>query len=270
MLSPFSDPLRDDFLLPLLLKGEREEVYTSILRWALRCLTVSQALDVLGIPAAGMPADAVFDTDCGIKTEVQVWHGGKVGRLDLVVCRQNDWLAVVEVKTKGYAEGAIEKHNLYRDAAELRPLPDGRLVFLAVEHDERIGLLGFQFRSWKQVCARLRAHAKHVINTKTHTTSAQYLAVIGAIEQNLLGLGIKSGQAYLVVDHLNNAFEKTGETMHLDSAAMRFMTDALPHFHETTLALKSFEEQAKNVLQEVAEGFETEFAHFWYPACRSH
>jgi hypothetical protein len=81
-------------------------------------------------------------------------------------------------------------------------------VFLA-QRDEGLDLRGFRFRSWWQVCLGLRRSSQSVIESRPYGEAALFLALLGAIEQNLLDLNPRSN-APAVVRYLTETFE--GET----------------------------------------------------------
>lgn len=178
--SPFDDPIRSD-LLTAVLAVQREEIYTAALEWVLRRLPDCDVGAVLGLKPA---------THSGwrIDRERTVRVGNRCGRLDMVITCEEEVRVVLEVKTRDYATEDLEKHEIYRAAAaEIPDLSGAEFVFLAVA-DEGIDLRGFRFLSWRDVCLKLRLHARGVIDSKPFAETALFMAVVGAIEQNLLQL----------------------------------------------------------------------------------
>jgi Holliday junction resolvase-like predicted endonuclease len=183
-LYPFADPLRGDLLMPLILTDAREEIYSAVLEWLIHRLPGNEVLQVFGLDDAGIDRSQPWVTD----REYQIRHADQIGRLDLVLRRNEKCLVAIEVKTKPYSEEGLRKHELYcaaiRDSADMR---ESQKVFIA-QRDEGMNLKGFRFRSWRQVCLGFRRSTRSVINAWPYAEAALFLALLGTIEQNLLGL----------------------------------------------------------------------------------
>ncbi len=181
LLSPFNDPIRSD-LLTAVLALQREEIYTAALEWLLRRLPSRTVAAVLGLKARC--DQNAWEIDC----ERTVRVGDQRGRLDMVIACEGEARAIVEVKTREYTAEDLEKHELYRAAViQIPDLSRAEPVFLAVA-DEGIDLRGFRFISWRDVCLNVRLNAREVIGSRPFPETALFLAVLGAIEQNLLQL----------------------------------------------------------------------------------
>jgi hypothetical protein len=188
-LQPFEDPLRGHLLMSFILSTEREENYSAVLEWLIRRLPADEVLQVFGLDECGTDQSQPWE----ITREYQVSHLGQIGRLDLLLRRNGKCRVVVEVKTKPYAEEDLQKHELY--CAAIREAPDMReseKVFLAQRHED-MDLGGFCFRSWRQICLGLRRSSRSVISVLPYGEAALYLALLGAIEQNLLDLNPNRG-----------------------------------------------------------------------------
>ena len=187
-LHPFAEPLSGDLSMSFLLANEREESYSAVLEWLIHRLPAHEVGQVFGLGGSSIDQPAAWET----VREYQIRHGNDTGRLDLVLRRNERCYLVIEVKTKPYMEEDLWKNKLY--CAAIREAPDmceAEKVFLA-QMDEGLDLGGFSFRSWWQVCLGLRRSCQSVIAAKPHGEAALFLALLGAIEQNLLDLDPKS------------------------------------------------------------------------------
>jgi len=193
-LHPFADPLCGDLLMPFVLAEDREESYSAVLEWLIHRLPAHEVAQVFDLGDSGADQSQPWET----KREYQVSHGGQNGRLDLVLRRNGKCQVVIEVKTKAYVEEDLRKHKLYCDAIrEELDMCESERVFLA-QRNEDMDLGGFCFRSWRQVCLRLRRSSRSVIRSRPYGEAALFLALLGAIEQNLLDLNPKSNAPALV------------------------------------------------------------------------
>jgi hypothetical protein len=203
-LHPFTDPLSGDLSMSFLLADEREESYSAVLEWLIHRLPAHEVAQVFGLDDSGAD-QSPWET----VREYQVRHGDEIGRLDLVLRRNRRCYIVIEVKTKPYIEEDLRKHKRY--CAAIRDAPDmcdAEKVFLA-QRDEGLDLGGFRFRSWRQICLRLRQSSRSVIETKPYGEAALFLALLGAIERNLLDLNPKANPP-TVIRYLEEILE--GET----------------------------------------------------------
>ena len=193
-LHPFVDPLRGDLTMPLILANEREESYSAVLEWLIRRLPAHEVSQVFGLDDSSTDQSQPWET----ARECQVRHGDQIGRLDLVLRRNGRCRVVFEVKTKPHAEEDLRKHELYCEAIRAAPdMCECEKVFLA-QRDEDMDLGGFCFRSWRQVCLGLRRNSRSVISARPYGEAALFLALLGAIEQNLLDLNRESNAPALV------------------------------------------------------------------------
>jgi hypothetical protein len=110
---PFVDPLRSDMMLPALFSGQREEVYSDMLVWVLKLLpTNRQIFEILGIPEV----EFIQNEPLQFSREVYIHEGDRTGRLDVLISQAGRWLVVLELKTKGYDETDLAKHEFYNVA----------------------------------------------------------------------------------------------------------------------------------------------------------
>jgi hypothetical protein len=204
-LEPFADPLSGDLSMSFLLSREREESYSAVLEWLIHRVPANDVAKVFGLGDSGTDQSTAWET----VREYPVRRGDETGRLDLVLrCNRRCYL-VIEVKTKPYIKDDLEKHELYCYAMGKAPdMCDAERVFLA-QNDLGMDLRGFRFLSWWKVCLGLRQSSRSVIKTKSSGEAALFLALLGAIEQNLLDLNPKSN-APSVVRYLEQILE--GET----------------------------------------------------------
>jgi hypothetical protein len=180
--------------MPFILAEDREERYSSALEWLILRLPAHEVIQVFGLDDSGTDQSQPWE----IEREYQVRHGDQIGRLDLVLRRNGKCRVVIEVKTKPYVEDDLSKHELYCAAIHEAPdLCESEKVFLA-QRDEDMDLGGFGFRSWRQVCLGLRRNARSVIKDRSYGEAALFLALLGAIEQNLLKLNRESSAPALV------------------------------------------------------------------------
>ena len=201
-LHPFVDPLSGDLSMSFLLAHEREESYSAVLEWLIHRLPASDVGQIFGLDDSGTDQSAAWQT----VREYQIRYGDEIGRLDLILRRNRRCYLIIEVKTRPYIEEDLRKHKRY--CAAIREAPDmckAEKVFLA-QRDEGLDLGGFRFRSWWQVCSALRQSSQSVIKTKPYGEAALFLALLGAIEQNLLDLNPKSN-APTVVRYLQEILE---------------------------------------------------------------
>ena len=205
---PLSDPL--DVLFPLhrQLSSSREEVYSDWLQWVLdQIKNAGQIGSVLGLP--NLEQIAVSNEPVEVDREVPVEHGhaDQTGRLDIVVRQGCRWLAVIEVKTRAYKDGDLEKHEGYQKSIIS---PETELIFLAVDPPDSDSH-GFRFIAWADVCVTLRRIALELLASNRILTTALILAFVGAIEQNLLGFvspeasRVPLGKVPRMIDHFAKA-----------------------------------------------------------------
>jgi hypothetical protein len=187
-LRPFVDPLSGDLSMSFLLAHEREESYSAVLEWLIHRLPASEVGQIFGLDDSGTDQSAAWHT----VREFEIRDGDEAGRLDLILTRNKRCYLVIEAKTKPYIEEDLRKHKLYCSAIRKAPdMCEAEKVFLA-QTDQGLNLGGFDFRSWWQVCLALRQSSQSVIKTKPYGEAALFLALLGAIEQNLLDLNPKS------------------------------------------------------------------------------
>jgi hypothetical protein len=186
---PLPDPLTIDLGLHRWLKSQREESYSDWLQWVLQQLdNPASVAKLFGLPLPSLEGPV------SIEREVQVRGiGGDCGRLDLLVRLAGQVLCVVEVKTRGYADEDLLKHDLYLACAEV---PRGTpALFLAPEANE-VNLRGFTFVSWADLTQRLRAQLPAVVDRKGLCVGAMCLAFVSSVERNLCGFaGLESDDA---------------------------------------------------------------------------
>ena len=111
------------------------------------------------------------------------------GRLDIVISAGDQWLCVVEVKTRNYTQDDLDKQAKYLKAFKDK---DAEPVFLAVSEDEEMDLHNFRFLGWRDVCLTLRTIAPDLLQRKGPLVCAVMLGFVAAVEQNLLRLSSKS------------------------------------------------------------------------------
>jgi Holliday junction resolvase-like predicted endonuclease len=205
-LHPFADPLSCDLSMSFVLANAREESYSAVLEWLVHRLPAREVTQVFGLGDTGTDQSKDWET----VREYQVRDGDEIGRLDLVLRRNRQCLVVIEVKTKPYIEEELRKHKLYCAAVRKEPaMREAEKIFLA-QRDEGLDLGGFRFRSWWQVCLGLRQSCRSIIESRPYGEAALFLALLGAIEQNLLSLNRKTN-APAVVRYLEEILE--GETV---------------------------------------------------------
>ena len=181
--------------MPFILANDREESYSAVLEWLIHRLPGQEVVQVFGLDDSGADPSQPWVTT----REFQIHHGGQIGRLDLVLRRNGKCRVVIEVKTKPYIEEDLKKHELYCAAILAAPdMCESDKVFLA-QQDEEMDLGGFRFRSWRQVCLELRRCSCSVIRIRPYGEAALFLALLGAIEQNLLDLNRESNVPALVI-----------------------------------------------------------------------
>lgn len=211
-LFPLSDPLDSQFHLHRQLSSSREEVYSDWLQWVLQQVADQDAQligQILGSATWNLIANS--PERITVEREVCVEHGHdeRTGRLDLVVSQNAKKLAVIEVKTREYANSDLEKHKGYRDSI-VDSSPEVDLIFLSVDPPES-DPGDFRFLSWADLCIALRALAPRVLEARGSLGTALILAFIGSVEQNLLGFispehrQLPLGKVPRMVDHLTRA-----------------------------------------------------------------
>ena len=182
-LTPFEYPLTCDLGLHRWLRSEREESYSDWLAWVLRQYGTWRAVGaLLGCDPAAKGGSVVVDREVSIS----YLDESGIGRLDLVVSDESAQRCVVEVKTRPFEQGDLEKHRLYQSSRDVAP--DCEWVFIAIEEQD-CDLHGFRFVSWSDVCIRLRSLAPDLMRAKGLPVCAMTLAFVAAIEQNVLKLG---------------------------------------------------------------------------------
>ena len=192
-LHPFADPLSSDLLMPFLFQSEREETYSAALEWLIRRLPPGAVGPIFGLCNAGPDVES----DWEVRREVPIEHAGERGRLDLGLWCKGRCYAVIEVKTKSYREEELVKHDRYNGAIRSNEdLASAEKIFLAPT-DEGFDLRDFQFRPWRQICIGLRRSSPLVIQARPAPEAALFLAILGAIEQNLLDLRQESNTLFV-------------------------------------------------------------------------
>jgi hypothetical protein len=180
-------------------------VYSDWLQWVL-CQVAEVDSRLIGqiLRSPNWKRFANSQNPVAVDREVPVAHGynDQTGRLDLVIRRGTEWLAVVEIKTRGYSDFDLAKHKGYRDSIA----PSADLILISVDPpDKDPG--GFRFLSWADVCITLRGIAPRLLSSEVLST-AMILSFVGAVEQNLLGFRLPEeirmsiGKVPRMIDHL--------------------------------------------------------------------
>jgi hypothetical protein len=183
-LFPLSDPLSIDFLANRQLFTGREEVYSDWLQWVLQQLSSPPLIGrVIGYRNLTDPARS--QEPINVRREIGVEHGNPdhEGRVDIILEQHNQPVAVIEVKTRPYADVALEKHAGYRKSFDAPGIEFFLLAPDPPEGDAR----GFKFISWTIVCQVLRGIARTRLAPEQILSTAIILAFVGAVEQNFLG-----------------------------------------------------------------------------------
>ncbi len=207
-LFPLSDPLDARFPLHRQLSASREEVYSDWFQWLLEQVADVQLIGRI-LRSPNLECMANTHEPIRVYREVRVDHGhlDQTGRLDLVVKRGTQCLAVIEVKTRPYSDVDLRKHEGYRDSINSRGT---EWIFLAVDSSDW-DLRGFRFLSWAEVCVALRGIAPHTLDQEHVLVTSMILAFVGAVEQNLLGFVSPEpkappvGKVPSMVDHFKRA-----------------------------------------------------------------
>jgi hypothetical protein len=214
-LEPFGDPLEIDFGAHRWLAADREEAYSDWLQWVVEHLDTPER--VFRLFQTNLPDGLAHLDRVAPIVEREVWvpqgHPGHSGRLDLVIRYGERALLVVEIKTCGADAADTAKQKGYQSwlqsqRADFKPEP----VLLAVDARNETYAGGFRFVSWADVCLELRHLVPELRGRGKLLVAAMALALVGAVEQNLLGFSaklvkrIRAGYAATfdstIVDHL--------------------------------------------------------------------
>jgi hypothetical protein len=177
------EPLRVVFNDNRWLDDEREESYSDWLGWIVqRLCKPNLVLPLFGLKPARLPSKQM---------SASREESTRFGRLDLVIRYGEQATLLVEVKTVSKPGG----EQLSRYAAYLRTQPRRlALVLLAADPLTEKGPQ-HQFCSWSDLCLRLRSHAEKWCLEVRRLEAAMALGFCGAVEQNVLKLGVRGIQA---------------------------------------------------------------------------
>jgi len=224
-LDPLDDPLLVDLGLHRWLASDREEAYSDWLQWVVE--QVKEPESVFRLFGLELKDTTNWrNTSLSVERELTVpsGHPGHEGRLDLVIRFGAHALIVIEVKKTGADEADTAKHPGYQLWLHEQAVPESqRHSILLATTANKTEYDGFQFRSWADVCVRLRRMVVKSSQFRARTplvTCALILAFVGAVEQNLLKFSatqvrlIFKGQTSLfnakVVDHLMTVVREGG------------------------------------------------------------
>lgn len=219
---PMCDPLSVDLGTHRWLRNDREEAYSDWLAWTLEQLSdFAEIIDAL----TGSSGPALGKIPLPIQRERQI-DGGR--RLDLLV-EVEQAILVVEVKLNSpdAIDGLTDQLHAYSrwidKAAHESNLEKERVYRVLLVNGVANGIEcdtgDFTVRRWPDVCLSLRAIVLTRLKSGTspYPILAMIIALIGAVERNLLGLATPSSappnrpQALSfqeTLDHLRNAKER--------------------------------------------------------------
>jgi hypothetical protein len=157
-----------------------ENAYSDWLAWALETLKEDPGavLRVLGQEVEGNA-----QSKCQISREVWLpkGHEGQQGQIDLLI-EFSDPLMVIGVEVKTCDENYKKQKGYLECLREKWPLAVGVLIDVKEKGDSQ----GFGFRSWADVSLALRSEI--AARKKMDPAGGMLLGLVGAIEQNLLGM----------------------------------------------------------------------------------
>lgn len=174
------------------LAGDREEVYSDWLAWIIG----RQDDPARILPLFGLDGRPGLNEQWAVEREVVTPYG----RLDLLLRHEQAGVLCVEVKTESNpVEDQLERY--------LRWLAGQRaslgLVLLAIDPPEDEPLPGsYRFCAWKHIALSLRAWASDWLRAERLYDAVMTLAFCGAIERNLLSLGVGGLNSLRTADYL--------------------------------------------------------------------
>lgn len=223
LLQPLGDPFRIDFPLNRWLAGAREEAYSDWLAWAVGRLSPREALEVFGVQVPENLANEVQDLTVKVEREMYIQYasGRGAGRIDLTVKMKRKLLVVVEMKATPVALADTAKQLDYYETLETDPQYTDtvtRYVLLATSEDRQGECIDcFTYLPLSAACRNLRGIARKRLaagragRACNHVELALILALVGAIETNLLGLSVSPrGHNQRTLDHLRNFIAQGG------------------------------------------------------------
>ncbi|MEW5773233.1 MAG: hypothetical protein AB1916_06870 [Thermodesulfobacteriota bacterium] len=222
LLQPLGDPFRIDFPLNRWLAGAREEAYSDWLAWAVGRLSPREVMEVFCLQVPDDLADEVQDLPVQVEREVYLpyTNGNKSGRIDLTV-KMGTLMLVIEMKTTPVGQADTAKQQEYFKALESHTLFAGkarRYVLLATSEDRQGECIDcFTYLPLSAACRNLRGIVRKRLaawragKACNHVNLALILALVGAIETNLLGLSVSlRGHNQRTIDHLRNFIAQGG------------------------------------------------------------
>jgi hypothetical protein len=172
------DPLKQTW------SGLREEWYADGLVWVFKRQDVAAPI----LRLLGREPGSLARAEFSVEREVSMPEG----RPDVIIYCGDSVKFGVEIKTTS----APDLDQLKRYVSVLGA---GNVVLVAKEAPEDIEPGGWSFRSWRQVALGLRTWAARWSRDGRTLEAAMTLALCGAVEQHLLGLGSNGprAQAYI-------------------------------------------------------------------------
>jgi hypothetical protein len=198
-LKPLCDPLQARAGLNRWLSRAREEAYSDWLAWIIEQLKPDQILTLFGI------SDSSFAESCkGVpkcSREIVIPNG----RLDILIEFGSHARIVIEVKKTAEQDAYIDKQKGYTEWIDQWKLNSGgkcvSLLLVTDASETYCDAFPDNFRAvkWYELCIGLR---KLLLSRPFHeeqlgeVRAAMFIAVIGAVEENLLGLSLPTDDGY--------------------------------------------------------------------------
>lgn len=204
-LAPLGEPLEQEFGLNRWLSSSREEAYSDWLSWLFERMSIFDFTSILGL---SQPRDAPLDKIIG---EREVWiepfsEDANYGRLDIVVRTTKSEIVMIEVKKGDIGIVGIDQIRRYKQQLKYHPFfSQYDLTFVLLSGSMDISADDVVVRDYNRFSRNLRRLAFKWITKGTHLPAASCLMVVGAIEQNLLGISVSPGRSSpLAINHLRS------------------------------------------------------------------
>ncbi|SRR5579884_465757 len=200
----FGEPLKELAGLDRWLGHAREEVYSDWLQWLFEQMNAEELINVLTI--RDLPADTRQRAQSRVRVarepRVEEGHEGHQGRIDLTLELGNWAVVAVEVK-KGDADSAdTKKQTGYRTSIEREYRERPKSFILLAASSSKAIIYGFEVRTYGAFCRNLRRLAISWAVSRPLLKAATTLAIVAAIETNLLHYSV--GRTSFTADTLSH------------------------------------------------------------------